>query len=119
MTRRRHLAKALAGVKPGTVLDHYTERYGVHKGAIAAAHMAQIAATVIEYGRDFTNEQYMELWAVSERTAWAHRAEAVEVYGDGWRDVGAELARLMEREHTRALGKALQLRLRTRARPAA
>jgi hypothetical protein len=28
VSKRKHVAKALAGGRPGTVLDHYTERYG-------------------------------------------------------------------------------------------
>jgi hypothetical protein len=113
MSRPRHFAKALAGVRPGTVLDHYTEKYGVHKGAIRAAHMAQIALVVLEEGRDFSNRQYCEHWGCTERTGWLHRAEAEEVYGERWRDVAYALAEEVERRRIRAPGKVARLAFRT------
>lgn len=109
MTRRRAAAKALAGVRPGTVLDHYTSVYGVHKGAYRAAHMIQIATVAREHGRDFSNKNYMDYWGVSERTGWLHRAEAEEVYGESWRDVAVRLAEAMDEAQISAPGRALRL----------
>jgi hypothetical protein len=111
--RARHFAKALAGVRPGTVLDHYTEKYGVHKGAIRAAQMAQIALTVLEEGRDFSNKQYCDYWGVTERTGWLHRAQAEEVYGEKWRDVAFALAEEIKLRDVRAPGKIARLQFKT------
>lgn len=107
--KRRHAAKALAGVRPGTVLDHYTERYGVTKGAYRAAHFIQIAAVVREHGRDHSAREYAEFWGVDERTAFLHRAEAREVYGEGWRDVAVSLVEALDASHVTAPGRAARL----------
>lgn len=113
--RRRNVARALAGVRPGTVLDHYTATFGVHKGAYRAAEMVQIAMVVREHGRDFSNPRYIEYWGVEERTGWLHRAHAREVYGDGWRDVAQALADAMDEAGLRAPGPAVRLRFDPRA----
>lgn len=110
-SRRRQVAKALAGVPAGSVLDHYTENYGVHRGAIRAAHFIQIALVAWEKGRDFSNGDYAEYWGVDERTGWMHRAEAREVFGDGWRDVAVALADRMDREGIRSPAQATRLAL--------
>lgn len=109
MARRRHVAKAFAGVKPGTVLDHYTEVFGVHKGAYRASQMVQMALVAIEYGHDWSASQYADYWAVEERVAFQHRAYAKEVYGDQWRDAVWELAQRAQQADTRSIGKILRL----------
>lgn len=109
--RRRQVAKALAGVPSGSVLDHYTDRYGVTKGAWRAAHMVQIAVVVQEHGRDFGNGDYIKYWGVDETTGWNHRREAREVYGDNWRDVAEELAKLMDDQNVRSPAAAQRLKL--------
>lgn len=91
------------------MLDHYTERFGVTKGAYRAAHFVQIALVVRECGADFSAGDYASYWGVDERTAFAHRAEARDVYGDRWRDVAVELTKAMERSDTIAPGRAIRV----------
>jgi len=111
-SRRRKAAKALAGVKPGSVLDHYTDAFGVHKGAVRAAHFVQIAIVAWEYGRDFSNADYVNFWGVDETTGWNHRREARAVYGDEvWRDVAVQLADAMDRAGVRSPVQAVKLAL--------
>lgn len=102
--------RALAGVKPGTVLDHATAKLGIHRGAVVAAHIVQAAMVAHEHGPEFSNREYCEFWGVDERTGWLHRSEAKAVYGDAWREVVAALAVEMETRGVRSPAKATRLR---------
>lgn len=90
---RRGLSKAAAGVRPGTVLDVCTERLGVHRGAIAAARVAQWALATADLGHVPTTVEYANWWAVTERTGWNHRSACRDVFGDDWPDVVEFVAR--------------------------
>jgi hypothetical protein len=91
------MAKALAGVRPGTLLDYTTEVYGVHKGAVVAAHIGQMVLSEVELGREPSAREYGELWGVNMRTAFMHREEARTVFGDDYREVLTQLAASVRR----------------------
>jgi hypothetical protein len=65
---------------------------GVHKGALACAHLIQWAMTTAELGEVPTVEQYAESWAVTERTGWRHAAELRAVFGEDWRAAVEDLS---------------------------
>lgn len=65
---------------------------GVHKGAFTAAHLAQYAMTQADLGKFPSAAAYARAWAIDERTAWRHRAEFEEVFGDHWREVVDQVA---------------------------
>jgi hypothetical protein len=109
VARGRHLAKALSGVKAGTVLDAYTERYGVRKGAVRAAHFAQMVIVAVDLGDDWTAPQYADYWSVDERTVFNHRAEAVEVYGENWRQAVSNVAAVVRKRNVRSPGGIVRL----------
>lgn len=97
MARARHVAKALAGVKPGTVLDHYTELYGIHKGSLRAGEFAQLVISRLEAGREESASEYGRRWGVNQRSAFLHREHAAEVFGPEWRSLVELLAAQVER----------------------
>lgn len=76
-----------------TVLQACVSVLGVHKGALAAANVAQLVMTTAELGHFPTNDEYAEYWAVSERTGWLHRSRGRDVFGDDLEDVVAQLAK--------------------------
>ena len=88
--------------KPRTVLEACVAVKGVHRGAIAAAHVAQWAMTTEALGRLPTTVEYADWWAVDERTGWRHRAEAREVFGESWGEVVQLLADEMARRKVRS-----------------
>lgn len=92
-----------------TVLAHYVAHFGVHKGGYRAAHFVQMAMVAVEHGEDWSASQYAAYWGVDERTCYAHRAEAREVFGDRWREVVWELAQKVTAEGVRSPGQALKL----------
>lgn len=88
--------------KPRTVLEACVAVKGVHRGAFAAAHIAQLAMQTRELGRIPSAVEYADWWAVDERTAWRHRAEARDVFGDAWEDVVLVLVAEMDRRSVRS-----------------
>jgi hypothetical protein len=90
--------------KRRTVLQACVARFGHHRGGFAAAHVAQLAITAAGLGRLPTAVEYADDWAIDERTAWRHRAEARAALGDDWETVVVQLAgRLGERRTPRAV----------------
>jgi len=59
-------------------------RMGVHRGAIAAARVAQWAIATAELGHVPTTVEYAEWWSINERTGWRHRSLVHEALGDEW-----------------------------------
>lgn len=77
---------------PRTVLEACIAVRGIHRGAFTAARIAQYAMTWVELGHFPTAVEYASSWNVDERTAWRHRAEFEEVFGDRWREVVDQVA---------------------------
>jgi hypothetical protein len=73
--------------QPRTVQEVCRAKLGVHRGALAAANVAQYAITTHELGRFPTAVEYADWWAISERTAWRHRERITDAFGDDWREV--------------------------------
>jgi hypothetical protein len=88
--------------RPQTVLQACTRKRGVHKGAITAAHVAQMAIATAELGHVPTNAEYCDWWALDDRTGWRHRAGVRDVFGDEWATVVQVVADEIRRRHMRA-----------------
>lgn len=88
-------------VKRQTVLQVCVAQLGVHRGALAAANVAQLAMTTATLGHFPTTDEYCADWVVSERTGWNHRARARAGLGDDWQDVIEQLALVVERKRAR------------------
>jgi hypothetical protein len=86
-----------------SVLKAATAKLGVHKGALAAAHIAQWALATAELGHVPTTVEYAEFWFVDERTGWRHRADCRDVLGENWQDVVLALAAAADRRSTAAV----------------
>lgn len=80
-------------------------RLGVHKGALAAANVAQWALATYDLGHVPTVVEYAEYWAIAERTGWLHGKRAADVFGkDEWRSVvEAVAAEITQRRSPRAV----------------
>jgi hypothetical protein len=102
-----------------TVLQACVRTLGVHRGAIAAAQVAQWALVTAELGRVPTTAEYAEYWAVIERTGWNHRANVRRVFGDDWQSVVEQLADEISRRRVRGPGKVVGLGVPAGAVPAA
>ena len=87
---------------PRTVLELATRRLGVHRGALAAAHIAQWAIVTAELGHVPTTVEYSEWWAVDERTGWRHRASCRDVLGDDWQTVVQQIAGVIAAKQARS-----------------
>ena len=74
-------------MKRQTVLQVCVAALGVHRGALAAANVAQHAMATCELGHVPTATEYAEYWAMHERSAWRHRERVREVFGEDWREV--------------------------------
>jgi len=84
--------------KARTVQQVCIAKLGVHRGAVAAARIAQYAIATRELGHVPTTEEYSEYWAVAERTAWLHRRAVRDVFGDdNWRQVVEQVAAEIDR----------------------
>jgi hypothetical protein len=79
--------------KRQTVLRVCVERLGVHRGALAAANVAQLAMATHDLGHVPTGVEYSEYWSVSDRTAWYHRSRVRDALGDDWEAFVVQLAR--------------------------
>jgi hypothetical protein len=87
-----------------SVLEVCVARLGTHRGALAAANVAQWAIATAELGRVPTTVEYSDYWAINERSGWRHRARVHEGLGDQWPAVVEQLARrLGERRSPRAV----------------
>lgn len=86
-----------------TVLRACVERMGAHRGAIAAANVAQLVIATSELGHFPTAVEYADYWAIDERSAWRHRARARDGLGDEWQDVVSALARRTSSRSPRAV----------------
>lgn len=84
-----------------SVLQACVARLGAHRGARAAANVAQYAITTRELGHVPTTVEYADYWALSERSGWDHRARVKSVFGDDWREVVETVAAEIERRSTR------------------
>lgn len=89
--------------KRETILDACTAKLGVHRGALAAAWVAQWAMAADELGHFPTTVEYAECWALSERNAWRHRAAIRDVFGDVEPVVMAVAAQIGGRRSPRAV----------------
>jgi hypothetical protein len=83
--------------RPRSVRDVCIAKLGVHRGAIAAARVAQWAIATRELGHVPTVAEYSDWWALSERTGWYHASRIEAVFGDEWRDVVELVAREIDR----------------------
>jgi hypothetical protein len=88
--------------KPMTVQRHCVAKLGVHRGAIAAARVAQWALATAELGQMPTTVEYAEWWALDERTGWRHRALVHQALGDDWQAVVEDLAAEIKRRQARS-----------------
>lgn len=70
-----------------TVLQACVARVGQTRGALAAAAVAQYAIAEYDLGKFPTAVEYADYWAISERTAFRHRARMERVFADDWRVV--------------------------------
>jgi hypothetical protein len=70
--------------KPRTIHELCIARLGVHRGAIAAARVAQWAMVAHDLGRLPTTVEYAEWWSLDERTGWRHRAAIRDALGEEW-----------------------------------
>jgi hypothetical protein len=94
------------GRQPRTILEVCVANAGVHRGALAAAYVAQAAITTHELGRVPTVAEYAEYWAVDERTGWRHSVKMTDALGMDWRPVVAEVAKVVgDRRSPRAVTK--------------
>lgn len=94
-----------------SVLEACTLKLGQHRGALAAANVAQYAIAWADLGEFPTAAEYADYWAISERSAWRHRARIEAALGDQWQDVVRRLARQLERAGERSPRAAMQLRV--------
>lgn len=85
-----------------TVQQLCRRRLDVHRGALAAARVAQWALTTAELGRVPTTVEYAEWWAVDERTGWRHRALVHDALGDEWQSVVELVAAEVKRRRARS-----------------
>jgi hypothetical protein len=88
--------------KTMSVHRYCVRKLGVHRGAIAAARVAQWAIATAELGHLPTTVEYSEWWAVTERTGWYHRAAVHAALGDEWPQVVEQLARLAQERKARS-----------------
>lgn len=84
-----------------TVLDLCIGGAGVHRGALAASYVARYAMTQHRLGKFPTTVEYANDWAITERSAWNHRAKMHDALGDEWPAVVEWVASEIER---RSLG---------------
>jgi hypothetical protein len=75
-----------------SVLQACVAAVGVHRGALAAAHVAQWALATHDLGHVPTTAEYADYWAVIERTGWNHRRRIRDALGDDWPAIVDELA---------------------------
>lgn len=102
---------AMARRQDTSVLRACVVRLGVHRGATAAARVVQIALAERDLGHFPTAVEYADYWAVSERTAWGHRAAARAGIGDELERVSSELAALPDRSQRKLMAAPLSGRL--------
>jgi len=95
--------------KPITVQRYCVERLGVHRGAVAAARVAQWAMVTADLGRVPTTVEYSAWWSVKERTGWNHRALVHEALGEEWPATVEAVAGEIRRRSTRSLRDVQQL----------
>jgi hypothetical protein len=94
-----------------TILEQCVRRRGVHRGALTAAHVAQWAIATADLDRVPTGSEYAEFWAVSERTAWYHRAGMREVYGERWPELVEQVAQVIVKGGERSPRRVMSLRV--------
>jgi hypothetical protein len=78
--------------QPRTILEVCVARLGVHRGALAAANVAQLAMTAADLGRFPTALEYAADWSLSERSAFNHRGRARDGLGENWQQIIEGLA---------------------------
>jgi hypothetical protein len=86
----------MAKRQPRTVLEVCVASLGVHRGAVAAANVAQWAIATSELGHVPTVAEYVDYWAITDRSGWNHAARVREALGDDWRAVVDALSRHLE-----------------------
>lgn len=82
----------MTATKSVSVHRYCVQKLGVHRGAIAAARVAQWAITTDELGHVPTTVEYAEWWSVDERTGWRHRALIQEALGGEWASIVTRIA---------------------------
>lgn len=85
-----------------TVLEVCVARLGVHRGAVAAANVAQWAIATHELGHVPTTVEYAEYWAIAERSGWNHRARIRDALGEDWQPVVESIAAAAGKTQSRA-----------------
>lgn len=83
-----------------TILQLAVERVGVHRGALAAASIAQWVLATEALGYVPSLHEYAKYWAVSDRTGERHGSRARAVLGDDWRTVVEQLTRYLVDERS-------------------
>lgn len=94
-----------------SVHRHCVNKLGVHRGAIAAARVAQWSLVAAELGRVPTTVEYAEWWAIDERTGWRHRAAVQAALGDDWPPIIEHLAQAAAAQQARSPRAIQQLAL--------
>lgn len=94
-----------------TVLEACVARLGVHRGALAAAYVAQAAIAAADLGHVPTVVEYSEYWSVTERTGWNHSERMTAGLGGDWRPVVAEIAEAVNELHSRSPRSVMRLPL--------
>lgn len=79
-----------------------TRKMGVHRGALAAARVAQWVIVTAELGYVPTTVEYAEWWSVSERTGWNHRALVHAALGEEWPQSIERIAVAVRRDAVRS-----------------
>lgn len=79
-------------VQPKSVLHACMLVHGMHRGAIVAAHVAQMGIAQANLGHRPTAVEYAEFWSITERTAWNHRQAVRQVFGRDWQGVVDQVA---------------------------
>ena len=87
------------------------QRLGVHRGALAAARVAQWAMVTADLGRVPTTVEYSEWWAITERTGWHHRALVRDALGEDWPTVVERVAEVVAAKKLRSPRAVQQLAL--------
>ena len=87
-----------------TVHRYCVKKLGVHKGALAAARVAQYAMTTADLGHVPSNTEYCSWWVITTRTGFHHRALIKAAFGEDWRPVVEQLAAEIVRRGNRSPG---------------
>lgn len=97
--------------KTVSIHRYCVQKLGAHRGAMAAARVAQWVIVTAELGLLPSTGKYAEWWAIDERTGWRHRAIVHEVFGDQWPLIVERLAAEASRRAARSPRAVQKLRV--------